>query len=217
MIRASGRLTDSRAQLSFTGWPSLAYLLVVASFMAITVAVCWPEPELGFQSDKSPVSWLSSAQLWTASVLSLRLISERVLSRSLGAWLFIALAGLAFDEQFMFREQWKYGCADWFAACQHAWVTELPMALVGVLGFATLVVIHLSLPGWPARLCLWSAYLVGAFVLFVDLFNLQSAMMLYEEAFEVVSEALFLGLLLGLRRSTDWRKWRNEGDDLDND
>lgn len=193
---------DRQARLTFFGRHGLAYLLMVVGFLAVAVAAYWPLPEAAFRSDNSPVSWLSSAQLWTASVLSLRLVSEGVLTRRLGGWLFVALAGLAFDEQFMFHEQWKFGCADWFSACRYAWVTELPMLSVGVLGLGTMVVLHRTVSDPRARVQLWSAYLMGAFALFIDLFSMQWLVGLYEEGFEVISEAIFMGILLGLRNSS---------------
>lgn len=193
---------DRQVRLTFSGRPGLAYLLMVVSFLAVSVATYWPLPEAAFRSDNSPVSWLSSAQLWTASVLPLRLVSEGVLTRRLGGWLFVALAGLAFDEQFMFHERWKFGCADWFSACRYAWVTELPMLSVGVLGLGTILFLHCTVPDPRARLQLWSAYLVGAFALFIDLSGMQWLVGLYEEGLEVISEAIFMGLLLGLRNSS---------------
>lgn len=193
---------DTRARPAFTSRPGLVYLAAVAGFMAISTAAYWPLPEAAFRSDNSPVSWLSSAQLWTASALSLRLMSEDVLSRRTGSWLFIAMAGLAFDEQFMFHEQWKFGCADWVSVCRYAWATELPMLLVGVGGLATMAILHRAVPAQRARLQLWSAYVVGAFALFVDLSGVQWVVGYYEEGIEVISEAIFMGLLLGLRNSS---------------
>ena len=194
--------SDRQARVAFSGRPGLAYLLMVVTFLAVAIATYWPLPEVAFRSDNSPVSWLSSAQLWTASVLPLRLVSEGVLSRRLGGWLFVALAGLAFDEQFMFHERWKFGCADWFSACRYALVTELPMLSVGAVGLGTMLVLHCAVSDPRARLQLWSAYLVGALALFIDLSGIHWPIGLYEEGFEVISEAIFMGLLLGLRNSS---------------
>lgn len=202
MQTATTLSSDEQTRLTFIGAPGIAYLLVVVGFMAVAAATSWPLPEVAFRSDNSPVSWLSSAQLWTASMLSLRLVSEGVLPRRLGGWLFVALAGLAFDEQFMFHEQWKFGCSDWFSACRYAWGMELPMLSVCVVGLGTMLVLHRVVSDLRARLQLWSAYLVGAFALFVDLSGMQWLVGLYEEGFEVISEAIFMGLLLGLRNSS---------------
>ena len=49
-------------------------------------------PEAAFRSDNSPVSWLSSAQLWALAFVSLQLGSQRLLRPGLAAWLALAMA-----------------------------------------------------------------------------------------------------------------------------
>lgn len=159
-------------------------------------------PETAFRSDRSPVAWLSSAQLWATLVMAVRLAADGVLSRRLGAWLAAAMAWLAFDEQFMLHEIWKFRCADWTSLCQSQWITELPMLLVGVLGVVTGAWLHRVLSDARARLVLWAAIVCGLFALLVDQAGIPAVLVVYEEGLEVVAEALFLGLLLGLRPFT---------------
>ncbi len=159
-------------------------------------------PEQAFRSDASHMAWLSSAHLWALCVMSIRLVSERVLSLRLGLWLCGAMAWMAFDEQFMLHELWKYGCTDWLTMCRFGWVTELPMLLVGLLGVATGVWLHVALAGTGARPQLWAAIATGVCALAVDLGGAPAALVLYEEGLEVLAEALFLGLLLGMRRAS---------------
>lgn len=199
----SARFLKSRAgawrRTEYAPWPTSVYLLVVFFFMGISATLAWPQPEMAFRSDNSPVSWLSAAQLWAMSVLAIRLAAERVLPVAGGLWLGLAMAGMAFDEQFMFHEQWKYGCAAWVGICRYGWARELPMLMSGVLGVLTAVWLHRALPRGLARVQLWGAIAVGLFALGQDLVGLVEAFAPYEEAFEVVAEALFAGLFLGLR------------------
>lgn len=134
-------------------------------------------------------------------ILSLRLAAERVLSLRIGLWLAAGMAWMAFDEQFMLHELWKYSCIDWFTACRYTWATELPMLLVGVLGVATGGWLHRTLPVRQARIQLWAAIGTGVFALAVDMGSMPAVLVLYEEGLEVLAQALFIGLLLGLRRT----------------
>jgi hypothetical protein len=104
---------------------------------------------------------------------------------------------MAFDEQFLLHEQWKYSCHEWWNACRYRWVTEAPTILVGVVGAATVLVLHGRLPSRPAQLLLWSALAVGGLALVLDLFGWPMPLAPYEEGLEVIAEALFTGVLLG--------------------
>lgn len=177
----------------------MAYLVVVLLFVLGATWQAWPMPEAAFRSDRSPLAWLSSAQLWATLAIVLRLAFDGVLRPRLGAWLVAAMAWLAFDEQFMLHEIWKYRCADWTSLCQERWITELPTLLVGALGAATGVWLHRVVPDVRSRLVLWAAIACGVLALVVDQAGAPVTLVLYEEGLEVLAEALFLGLLLGLQ------------------
>lgn len=169
------------------------------AFMVAAVIWYWPTPEFAFLSDNSPVSWLSSAQLWAIALLALRLGADRSLPVLASIWLGSAMIVLACDEQFMFHEHWKYGCHQWLSACSHRWVTEFPIIAVGVVGAATMVWLDRLLPNRLARSWLWSSLAVGGLAIIVDLFGWPTPLVRAEEALEVIAEALFAGTLLGLR------------------
>ena len=180
-------------------WPMAVYVPLIVIFMALAAVGAWPLPEMAFRSDNSPISWLSSAQLWSLAVIAIRLTFDRALPLALGLWLVIATAAMAFDEQFMLHEQWKYGCTDWFALCRYAWVRELPMLAVGLGGIVTALWLHASIqPGW-ARWQLWAAIGTGLFALSMDVLHVSDDLAAYEEGFEVLAEAIFVSCLLGLR------------------
>ena len=157
----------------------------------------WPTPELAFASDNTPVSWLSSAQLWALVLLSLRLTIDRTLPVAIGMSLCLAMTALAFDEQFMFHEQWKYGCHAWWNACRYRWVAEAPTIMLGAVGAATALLLHGRLPSRPAQMLLWLALTVGGLAITLDLFSWPRLLVPYEEGLEVIAEALFTGVLLG--------------------
>lgn len=183
----------------YTPWIGWAYVSLVVIFMVCASALSWPLPELAFRSDNSPVSWLSSAQLWAIGVIVARLLVEQAIPRLLGTVLLLAMVVMAFDEQFMLHELWKYGCDEWFDACRYAWVRDGPIVLVGVGGVAAAAWLHQVIPpGW-ARGHLWSSIALGVFALTLDLCDPVPAWSAYEEAFEVLAEAWFMACLLGLR------------------
>lgn len=167
--------------------------------MLVAATLYWPVPEVAFMSDNSPVSWLSSAQLWAIALLSLRLAVDRSLPLSLGLWLSAAMVMLAFDEQFMLHEHWKYGCINWWNACRYRWLTEAPTLLVGLVGIASAVWLHLSLPSRMARMLLWFSLGTGGLAIVVDLFGWPHSLVRFEEGLEVIAESLFAGILLGIR------------------
>lgn len=176
-------------------------MLVAAAciFMGTCAWLADPLWERAFRSDNSPISWLSSAQLWGLSLISLRLGTDRSLPRADALWLCAAMAGLAMDEQFMLHEQWKYGCQDWTGLCRHAWARELPMLVVAGCGLATMLWLHRRLgPGLPRRL-LWAAVGIGVWAIALDQLPMPAEIAVFEEGFEVLAETLFLGTLLGLR------------------
>lgn len=137
--------------VGFDAWPAALALALAALYMGTAAALYAPSPEAAFLSDNSPVAWLSSAQLWAISMLAVHAAANRVLPRALALWLALALAALAFDEQFLFHERWKYGCTAWLSACRQAWVRELPTLAVGVVGLATAAWLHRAVPAGAAR------------------------------------------------------------------
>ncbi len=189
-----------REEHSFSFYPGLLCLAGSVIFMTVSCFLYWPEPEVAFLTDNSPVAWLSSAQLWAMALLALRLWRESVLPRALCIWLNIAMMEMAFDEQFMLHEHWKYGCKQWLTACSIGWVTELPMILVGVLGVVTAAWIHYSLANRVARIQLWLAVGIGIFALYLRFTQHPIELLPYKAALLVTAEALFAGMLLGLGR-----------------
>ena len=186
----------------FSLLPGMLVIAAVLFFMSMAAAMYWPEPEVAFRSDQSPVSWLSSALLLTIAVLSIRQLVDRGLPSLLAMWLGLALFILALDEQFMFHEHWKYGCADWLAACSYSWMREMPTLLVGVVGLLTAGVLHRALPQGCARWVLWLALAMGMLALKVDLLGANNFLAIYEEGLEVLAEAFFAAVLLGLSGSS---------------
>jgi hypothetical protein len=192
-------MPESVRNPAFVLWPSILYLVVSVLFMLVATARYWPTPEIAFLSDNSPVSWLSSAQLWAIALLAVRLGADRALPLTAAIWLGAAMVVLGFDEQFMLHEHWKYGCINWWDACRHRWVTELPILLIGLLGAAAMVWLHQLLRARAARILLWSSLGVGILAIVVDLFAWPYSLVRLEEGLEVLAEALFTGALLGLR------------------
>lgn len=189
---------DLRDDDGFSLLPGIVCLVGSILFLIVSAYLYWPAPEVAFRTDDSPAAWLSSAQLWAMALLALRLWHERLLPRRLSLWLGVAMMGMSFDEQFMLHEQWKYGCAQWINACRIGWITEAPMLLVAVLGAATAVWLHRSLPGRRAKMQLWLAIGIGLFALFLRFTQHPADLLPYKAAFLVLAEALFAGLLLGV-------------------
>lgn len=197
--RKTESVWNSRA---FNHWVAGFSVAGAVLFMALAAAWHWPTPELAFLSDNSPVSWLSSAQLWTIAILSLRLGVDRSLPVLTSAWMALASMLLAYDEQFMFHEHWKYGCHQWFDVCRnHHWMTEAPILVVAIAGAATVAHLHCLLRDRVWRLWLWSSLTVGGLAILVDPTGWPQSLAHMEEALEVVAEALFVGTLLGWREA----------------
>lgn len=188
-------------RVAFRLWPGGIYMAIAACFVLISTWQAWPLPESAFRSDNSPVSWLCSAQLWALAILALRMACEGLLPPRLGVWFGVAMAVMACDEQFMFHEQWKFGCQDITRLCQYGAVRNLPMIMVGLVGPASALWLHASLPPGRARLLLWLSIAVGLFSLFIHFTALPDGFQPYEEAFEVLAEALFLFVFLGLHQA----------------
>lgn len=196
-------LNPTRSHPRFSLLPGSLLLAAVVLFMGMAAAIYWPEPEVAFRSDQSPVSWLSSALLLAIAVLAIRQVADRGLPRWLAIWLGFSIFALALDEQFMFHEQWKYGCTAWLAACAHDWVREMPTLLVGVLGLLTAGVLHRALPPRGARVVLWLALVTGILALKIDLLGGDAFLAIYEEGLEVLAETFFATVLLGLSGAAD--------------
>jgi hypothetical protein len=104
-------------------WVCVLPLTVAFIFMGLVMLRDWPLWQRAFSSDISPVSWLSSAQLWAGALLALRLGLDRSLPAMFAFSLAVALAGLALDEQFLLHEQWKFGCESWITLCHRSgWI-----------------------------------------------------------------------------------------------
>ncbi len=191
---------EGEGALAWHPLPGAAWCTAALIFMAAAAALDAPMPELAFRSDGSPVSWLSSAQLWALFAVALQLGTQRLLPVRLAAWLALAMAWMAFDEQFMFHEKWKFGCPLGPPLCAPPWLREAPMALVGLLGLATAAWLHRALPPGGARLTLWAGIGIGVGALVLDQTEAPRLLAPYEEGFEVMAEALFGAALLGLRR-----------------
>ena len=188
-------------------WIAPALLGAVIGFLLLSAWVYAPGWERAFRSDNSPVSWLSGALLLTLSITALRLTAERCLPWRLGAWLTLAFAALAVDEQFMLHELWKFRCHEWTGACRWGVVREAPMLTVAVMGLFSLAWLHRALSHRSTRGLLWAGFAVGLAAIGVDqwpevrarvdwLPELPALLATLEEALEVVAEALVLGALL---------------------
>ncbi|MCZ8095872.1 MAG: hypothetical protein O9331_20565 [Acidovorax sp.] len=184
-----------------------ALLVAVLGYLLLSAWVYAPAWERAFRSDASPVAWLSSALLLTLSITALRLVGDRALPRLLGAWLTVAFAVLAMDEQFMLHELWKFRCQEWTAACQYSTVREAPMLAVAAIGLLTLAWLHRALLHPGTRALLWTGLAVGWLAIGVDqwpevqphwpwLPELPPLLATLEEGLEVLAEALVLGALL---------------------
>ena len=189
---------NDKPPVTYRWWPAALCVAGSATFMLVAMARYWPATEFAFMSDNSPVSWLSSAQLWAIAILAMRMGVDRALSPIMSVWLSAAMMVLAFDEQFMFHEHWKHGCHEWWDACRHHWVTEIPIILVGLIGFATILRLHFVSRSRIARALLWSSMAVGVLAIAVDIFAWPVILVRLEEPLEVLAEALFAGFLLGL-------------------
>jgi hypothetical protein len=171
-------------------------IILSTSLMATFAYLSWPMWEQSFGSDMSPAAWLSSAQLLAAALLASRLVFEKALPSFFGHLLALALWILALDEQFMLHEQWKFGCQNWWSACAHLWVRELPTICVAFFGFAFLLKLLLLNRERSFRSLALGALTVGLFAIYIDLFQVPQMLSSLEEAFEVLAESLFLGALL---------------------
>jgi hypothetical protein len=187
-------------RIGFTPLPSALALAGAGVFLLVCAWLYWPSPELAFRTDDSPAAWLSSAELWTLALLSLRTLADRTLPRWLAAWLALALMEMAFDEQFMLHEHWKYGCAAWWDACRYAWARELPMQLVAALGCGTGIVLYRAVPRGPARGLLVGALAVGLGALALRAGAPPQGLLPYKAALLVAAEGLFASVLMGLHQ-----------------
>lgn len=180
-----------------------AAAVVVLLFSAASAWRAMPLWEAAFRSDSSPVSWLSSALLLANSAIAVRLGLDRALPARLAAWLALAIFVLAMDEQFMLHEYWQYSCQQYFELCRSMpWVRKIPIPMVGVVGILTALWLNNHLPTGRTRACLWSALSVGVWAIVVDQVEMPEMIAVFEEGFEVLSEAIFLGVLLSLPPAT---------------
>lgn len=198
MINTTLATKTQKQTLSAIVFPVSVSLGAAVLFMLASFAFYWPSPEIAFRTDDSPVAWLSSAQMWAMAIFALRLYQDRALPRPLSAWLCLAMLGMAFDEQFMLHEHWKYHCLEWTSACSHTWVRELPMILVALGGSMTGIMLHRCLKQTLARIFLWCAIGVGLFALYLRFVQEPADLLPYKAALLVLAEALFTGLMFSL-------------------
>ncbi len=177
-------------------FPGLAPALIALGLMAVFAGMHWPFWAKSFSSDFSPAARLSASLLLAAACLSVRLGIEGALGWRLSLWLSWALFGLALDEQFLLHERWKYGCERWLALCTMAWVRDLPVYLVALLGTASMGMLFRAVTCVAVRGLLVASLAVGLFALGIDLMELSGVLGMLEEGFEVLAEALFIGALL---------------------
>jgi hypothetical protein len=180
----------------------------VVLFVAISMWVYMPWWELALRSDKSPVSWLSSALLFACAALALQICaSQTALSKAFSAWLAIAMLALSLDEQFMFHEYWKHHCFEWLVWCGAAiegqvdWLGDAPMLVVGLVGIATFSKLYRAIKNPVARRLVLASLLVGVLLALGTHFGHAGGVFpawfnRFEEVFEVLAESLFLCALL---------------------
>lgn len=187
-----------RAKQTHVLLPIFISVLAVALFMVACFLLYWPSSEIAFRTDESPAAWLSSAQMWSIAILSLRLWQERTLPPLLCAWLAGALMLMACDEQFMLHEQWKYQCLEWFSLCKYNWATEIPMLLVIALGLTTgfFLIPYFTSP--LQKSLLFTSLALGMFAMVLRFTATPSLLLPYKALFLVIAQGLFLGMLLAL-------------------
>jgi len=181
-------------------WPFAIQLGFALAFMLVAVLSYWPEPEIAFRTDESPIAWLSSAQMWALAILSLYLWQERRLSHSLGFLLTTGMMLMAFDEQFMWHEHWKHGCQHWFSVCRYDTVRELPMLLVAAGGAVVLFLLWRCVQSGLSKVLLVAAIALGWFALYLRFTQQPAALLPYKAALLVLAQALFMGLLFSLSK-----------------
>lgn len=156
----------------------------------------WPLWESAYFSDGSPLSWLTSVQIYSASILTVQLLINRKISVNLALWMIFSMSYLCLDEQFMLHEQWKYGCYTLTSFCKYTLIREMASLLIVCLGLPTLYLLYQrSNHLLPRRLLLTSA-VVAVFSSVVDLVPEFSLFLPIEEGLEVISSAFFLSSLL---------------------
>ena len=107
----------------------------------------------------------------------------------------IAMLIMAFDEQFMLHEHWKYHCMEWTDACSIQWVRELPMIMVALGGSATGILLHRCLSQKLARGFLCGSLLPSVYLHSISaLYRNQRHCFPAKAALLVLAEALFIGL-----------------------
>jgi len=182
----------------------------VSVFVAVSAWAYMPWWELAFRSDASPLSWLSSALLFGCFALAIQIGAQRNLPPLLAGWLVISMLVMALDEQFMYHEYWKYHCHEWTDLCSRAvaghahWLGDAPMALVGIVGVATLAVLYRALCPAVVRGLMIAGVAVGVLLALGTHFGhamgmLPAIVSQFEEVFEVYAEALFMCALIEIR------------------
>jgi len=176
-------------------------IIIAIIFMVSTVWFHWPLWQRPFRSDFSPISWLSSTQIFAVAFVIVCLLIDDALNWKLGGWLFISTLSMALDEQFQFHELWKYSCDSWVQLCRFTLIRELPIILVGILGFLTMCILHKTFYKPLERTLLWIAVAIGILSVTVDQITYFGLISDFEEGFEVLSEAFFLAGLLAIKAS----------------
>lgn len=182
----------------FLGTFYFAPVFAAILFIASAISQAWPFWQQAFRSDNSSISWLSSAQLWTISFVTLLLIKEQKLPKVLGGWFFLAMLLMAMDEQFQFHEQWKYGCDEWVNWCDPIWVKELPILSMALLGSMSTFWLYRYCATRFSKIALVIAILLGLVAISIDLGLVPGFLFIFEEGFEVMAEAFWLSCLFSL-------------------
>jgi hypothetical protein len=170
--------------------------IVVGAAVAFMLLAAWmsqPWWEYAFLSDDSAVSWLSSALLMANAAVALNLALTGTLPIAVGSVIAASLAVLSADEQFLLHERFKEFVPPWAG--------NVPTVLVGVGGVVVLIVLRRSVRSRQARRLIAASVALGVFALWVDLGSPPPTLARFEEAFEVVAEALFLSGLLEVSRA----------------
>jgi hypothetical protein len=166
------------------GWiiHSTIVLTAIAIFVVAAVVAEWPWWEYAFLSDRSAVSWLSSALLIANAAAALTLTVSRSLSVAWGALLTTSLTWLALDEQFLLHERWKEMTGPGLG--------NVPIVMIGIGGVVFVTGVRGALDPSAWRLIV-SAVVIGLFALWVDIGNPPAALARTEELFEVIAESVF--------------------------
>ena len=173
--------------------------------MVLSYLLSQPLWERAFMSDNSPAAWLSSALLLANSILTWRLVRDRLINRYLGYIMAIGLLYCAMDEQFMLHEHLKFEyLPQWLPNNPglRQTLSDLPLFFVGLGGLFCIGMFVRQ--KWQqdraACLLLGVSLIVGLVAIVVDVLGQGWRIAPLEEGFEVLAESFFLAALLAIRQ-----------------